>query len=85
MTPQSTITDSTDSHTAVLFAVLGGSFRIRLRDCKRDSYGRRSGDVLDDAGNVIGYAHDLIYGASGFTVETRPFAGYVPNDKVVFV
>jgi len=79
-----TIDRDTHSVAAVLFAIGGGRFRIRLDD-KRARPGQRSGKVLNDAGEVIGSASDYIYGGSGFAVHTRPFGGYVSADQIDFV
>ena len=68
---------------AVLFAVFGGTFRLRLTS--DDGPGSRHADVLDDAGNVIGSASDYIYGGRGWAVSSRPFAGYVAEHQVEFV
>lgn len=78
-----TIQEKTDSVTAVFHALLGGMFRVRLTEDRGP--GRRHGEVLDDAGNVIGSAADYIYGGKGFAVHTRPFGGYVPCDQIQFV
>ena len=78
-----TIREDTSPVAAVWFSLLGGKFRIRLigDNCP----GRRTGDVLDDDGNIIGSAHDSIYGGHGFAVHTKPFGGFVPEDQIDFV
>jgi hypothetical protein len=80
---QTTISNATDSLTAVRFAIAGGRFRVRLTE--DNGPGRRWGDVLDDNGSVIGSAHDSIYGGRGFAVQTRPFGGFVSTDQIDFV
>lgn len=79
-----TIRTDTNPVGAVMFAVLGGTFRVRLTEGTPDKAGR-SGHVLDDSGAVIGSAHDLTYGLRGFTVSTSPFAGFVPTRQIEFV
>ena len=75
--PERTINDDTDPFAATLFAVADGTFRLR-----ETAYGWQ---VLDNADQVIGSASDIPYGASGFSVHTRPFAGFVPRRNVEFV
>lgn len=60
---------------AVFFACAGGKFRFR------DESGFIR--VLDDQNRVIGSAHRLY--RNGYTVHTRPFAGYVSDSQVVWV
>lgn len=79
-----TITSETSSVVAVVFSLVGGRFRVRLDDPKARA-GERSGDVLDDAGNVIGHATDHIYGGRGYCVSTKPFGGYVPAEQIDLV
>ncbi len=78
-----TISSNTNCVSAMRHAVLGGTFRVRLNEDRGP--GHRWGEVLDDAGNVIGSAQDYTYGGSGFAVHTRPFAGYVPTHQIEFV
>lgn len=39
--------------------------------------------VLNEEGNVIGQAHDLIYHGAGYAVQTREFCGFVSNESVI--
>ena len=59
------------------------SIRVRLIDDRGP--GRRSGDVLDDTGKVIGSAHDYPYDGRGYAVHTKPFAGFVPESDIEYV
>lgn len=77
------LTNDTDCVTAVAYACLGGMFRLRLTE--DDGPGRRHAEVLDDAGAVIGSAYDYVYGGRGFSVWTKPYAGYVPMSQIEFV
>ena len=79
-----TISRDTSPVDAVWFAISGGTFRIRLSGHAMRP-GQRSGEVLDDAGNVIGSASDYIYGGRGFAVHTPAYGGFVSTDQVVFV
>lgn len=80
---KTTITADTSPVAAVRHAVAGGKFIIRLdRD---NGPGRRSGSVLDDAGNVIGDASDYIYGGRGYAVHTAAYAGFVSESEAVYV
>lgn len=86
--PITTISATTCPTEAVLHAVMGGKFRIHLipeQDGGDSRPGHRYGSVLDDAGNVIGDAYDSTYGGAMFTVHTRPFAGCVYLEQIVFV
>jgi hypothetical protein len=74
-----TIKDTTDPLTAMWFALSQGTFRIRMR---QDGL---SGEVLDDDDNVIGSASTYLYGSRGFSVHTRPFAGFVSRDQVQLI
>lgn len=78
-----TIKADTDSYTGVLFAVLGGIFRLRITDGTEP--GHRSAHVLDDEGELIGSAHDLIYGARGWAVSTHAYGGFVSAAQVELV
>lgn len=80
----STINSQTSAGVAVVFACLGGKFRVRLDDPTAKP-GSRWGDVLDDSGVRIGDASDYIYGGRGFAVHTRPFGGFVSEDQIEFV
>lgn len=71
-----TISNDTNPVAAVYFAILGGTFRLR-----RDHRDPKWAEVLDDAGNVIGSAHQC-YANGGWAVHTGPFAGYVRPDQV---
>ena len=77
-------TPPADPVAAVLYALFGGKYVVRLTDATARP-GRRSGEVLDSTGAVIGDASDFIYGGAGFCVHTRAFGGYVPADQIVFV
>lgn len=79
-----TISNSIDSMSAVLFAILGGKFRLQLEDPKALP-GQRYAMVLDDEGSVIGNAYDYVYNGNGFAVHTKPFAGHVSLDQIEFV
>lgn len=79
-----TLQADTDPLTAIMFNLGGGIFRVRLYEPDAVE-GRRTGLVLDDKDDVIGTASDYIYGASGFAVHTRPFAGFVPAKQIEFV
>lgn len=79
-----TINATTDSLTATVHAILGGKFRLRLRN-PRARPGQREATVLDDSGEEIGEAYDSTYGGAGFAVHTKPFAGYVALDQIEFV
>ena len=74
-----TIKADTSPRDAVLFSLLGGSFRLR-RIADSGMFA-----VLDDDGNEIGHAHNVTYGNRGFSVWTRPFAGFVPIEQIEFV
>lgn len=78
-----TISEGTNPVSAMWFALAGGTFRIRLTD--DGGPGRRAGRVLDSDGNEIGSASDVTYGGRGFSVWTRPFAGFVPNEQIEIV
>ncbi len=78
-----TISSETDPLSAAMFSVLGGKFHLRITEDQ--GVGCRYADVLDDAGNKIGYAYDYLYPGSGWGVWTRPYAGYVPNEQVEVV
>lgn len=80
---ETTISANTSPVDAVFHSVLGGKFRVRLT--RDNGPGRRSGEVLDDAGNRIGDASDYIYGGRGYAVHTRPFGGFVPESQIVYV
>jgi hypothetical protein len=69
--------------TAAMHVVLGGRVRIQLTEDLDPS--RRSGQVVDEDGKIIGSATSYPYGASGFSVFTEPFAGFVPTWQVEFV
>jgi len=71
-----TITDKTDSLTAVMFVIGGGKFRLR----KTSEF---TAHVLDDDGNVIGSANRIY--PDGYAVHTRPFGGYVNDSQIIFV
>lgn len=68
---------------AVMYVILGGRIRVQLTEDLDPS--RRSGHVVDEDGNIIGTATSYPYGASGFSVHTEPFAGFVPVSQVEFV
>lgn len=72
-----TISNETDSVTAVWFSLTGGKFLLELYS---DSDNQAM--VLDGAGNVIGSA-SRIY-SDGWSVQTKPFGGYVPDTQIVF-
>jgi hypothetical protein len=74
-----TIRDDTNPVCAAYFAVVGGTFRLR------EAESGAGYDVLDDDGNVIGAASRSCYGASGFAVHTKPFAGFVPEAQIEYV
>ncbi|MFL6437723.1 MAG: hypothetical protein ACJ71Q_09100 [Terriglobales bacterium] len=76
----STINNSTDSVTAIFFALLGGKFILRIDHDFSSSFA----DVLDSTGNVIGSANQM-YSDGGWAVHTVPFAGYVSPSQIVFV
>ena len=79
-----TINQDTCPIVAVWHACTGGKFRVRL-DEEATSPGRRSGVVLNDAGEVIGRANDNLYGGRGWCIETMPYAGYASLDQVEIV
>lgn len=79
----STINENTNPVSAVLHAVTGGKFRVRLTT--DEGPGRRDGYVLDDSDNIIGSASDATYNGRGFAVHTKPYAGYVPEEDIIFV
>jgi len=76
-----TITKDTNPVAAVVFACMGGKFR--LHEIKSRKYGS-SYSVLDDQGNVIGEAYQR-YANGGFSVWTKPYAGYVSPDNIEWV
>jgi hypothetical protein len=76
------MTADTSSAAAVLYAVLGGKFRLLLT--RDEGIGRREAAVLDAAGNRIGYASDSIYAGRGWAVHTGPYAGYVPEAQIEY-
>lgn len=76
-------TPPTDSVSAVIYAISGGKYVVRLTDSTALP-GSRSGEVLDSDGQVIGSASDYIYGGRGFAVHTRAFGGYVSSDQILF-
>lgn len=78
-----TINADTDALIAVMHVVRDGTIRIRLTHDGGPSH--RSGVVLDDEDNVIGECRDYIYGAAGFSVWTKPFAGFVSIEQIEFV
>jgi hypothetical protein len=81
-----TITDRTSPLVAVHHALAGGCFRVRLTQESRErAPGARVGVVLDDEDTPIGSANDWLYQGSGFSVWTRPFAGFVPLEQIEFV
>ena len=57
----------------------------RIKLIGNDTPGRRSGQVLDEDGNVIGSAHDSTYGGGAFAVHSIQYAGYTPLDQIEFV
>lgn len=67
---------------AVLYAVGGGRFTVRLHPDSPREPGRRYGEALGADGEPIGSAHQATYGVRGWTVWTRPFAGFVPAANV---
>lgn len=69
--------------SAVAYAITGGKFRVRLTE--DNGPGRRWGQVLDNDNNVIGEASDYTYRGKGFAVHTKPYAGYVPENQIIFV
>ena len=79
-----TIDHDTSPLDAVFHAVVGGKFILRLHEPNAEP-GRRFADVLNDAGERIGSAHDFIYHGTGFAVHTGPYGGFVSLDQVVFV
>jgi hypothetical protein len=79
-----TIKADTRPTIAAFHALSGGKFRIRLNP-GHSGPGTRVGAVLDDDGNRIGSAHDWPYKDRGFSVHTRPFAGFVPREQIEFV
>jgi hypothetical protein len=84
ITTETTITHDTPATVAVVHAVMGGKFRLRLHDPNAEP-GRRFADVLNDADEKLGGASDYIYRGTGFAVHTGPYGGYVSLDQVEFV
>lgn len=78
-----TINGETSSLAAVVHAVMGGKFRVRLTDDGKP--GTRRGRVLDDEGNDIGEAYDSVYKGEAWCVATRPYHGYATLDQVEIV
>jgi hypothetical protein len=78
-----TIGADTDALTGVVFAVMGGKFRVRLRNDVDSRW--RWGYVLDEEGNIIGCAQDMTYSGSGWCIEVKAYHGYAPLDQVVIV
>lgn len=81
---QTTIDANTDSVSAVWYSLLGGKFLVKLED-PEVTPGSRIGSVVDANGNTIGSAQDYTYAGRGFAVHTKPYAGYVPCEQIVFV
>jgi hypothetical protein len=79
-----TLDSDTNSLAALLFALGGGKFRVRLEDPNARP-GSRRGAVLNDTGESIGEAADGTYDGAGFAVHTKPFAGYVALEQIEFV
>lgn len=66
---------------SLVVGVLMGVVRFRLRLCEgSDAFA----DVLDPDGNVIGSAHQF-YADGGWSIQTRPFGGYVKPSEVEIV
>jgi hypothetical protein len=75
-----TITSETSPVDAVWFAVTGGKFL--LHQVRSEKYGDYV-VVLDNNGKQIGDAHRIY--ADGYAVQTKPYAGYVPDRDIVWV
>jgi len=58
---------------------------IKIKLIGNNPPGRRSGQVIDDEGNIIGSAHDSTYGGGAFAVHSIRYAGYTPLDQIEFV
>lgn len=78
MLEQTTIDKDTPPVAAVYFAVLGGKFLLR-----RVNWSPNVADILNNSGEIIGSAQRIY--SDGWSVHTRPFGGYVPDDQIVYV
>lgn len=73
-----------DSATVLWQTLLGSKWRVRLSDPTAEP-GRRSGQVVDADGEVIGDASDYTYGGCWFAVHTPAYGGVVAVDQIEFV
>jgi len=74
-----TITNETDSVTAVWHSLTGRKFFLRIDPNISETFA----DVIGENGEVIGSA-SRIY-SDGWAVQTRPFGGYVPDEQCIIV
>jgi hypothetical protein len=79
------VADGTEDSVSLVVATLLGKVRYRLRVANVAEATARSGwaTVIDDAGNQIGHA-TRIY-SDGWSVQTKPFGGYVNDSQVEIV